>query len=264
MRSSNKSGSGGRAVVVMPVYKPVMSDHELVSFSQCLKVLGGYDICIVAPEKLDLGEYTKRGRIGQVRFDERYFRNVHGYNRLMLSPWFYESFSGYEYMLVYQLDCFVFRDELDQWCEAGFDYIGAPWIDCDFDDWLRRKKRSYPSDIRLFHRLTRFRYMRSVGNGGFSLRKTGAMVRNLRLLSLRSRYYKGNEDQFISHYLGALNPFFKVPDTDTALRFSFDYKPALAFEMNGSRLPFGCHAWSRKDSNLYEDNLRFWQPHILG
>lgn len=263
MGSSRHNGGKGKVVVVIPVYKPVMSDHELVSFTQCLKVLGGYDICIAAPESLDLSDYLKRGRVGHVGFAEDYFSNIHGYNKLMLSPWFYERFAGYEYMLVYQLDCYVFRDELLQWCDSGFDYIGAPWIDCDFEDWVKWKRRSYPSDIRLFHRLTRFRHMGSVGNGGLSLRNVRSMIRNLRLLKLRVRYYNGNEDLFISHYLGGLNPYFKIPDFHTALRFSFDHRPSKAFEMNGRRLPFGCHAWSRSDKNLYDDNLEFWRPHIL-
>ena len=36
-------------------------------------------------------------------------------------------------MLIYQLDAFVFQDDLAYWCQQNYDYIGAPWLrDRDF------------------------------------------------------------------------------------------------------------------------------------
>ena len=35
-------------------------------------------------------------------------------------------FLEYQYMLIYQLDAFVFEDKLDYFCELGYDYIGIP------------------------------------------------------------------------------------------------------------------------------------------
>lgn len=51
-----------------------------------------------------------------------------GYNRLMLSEDLYSAFSNYEYILICQSDAYIFRDELKEWCEAGYDYVGAPWL----------------------------------------------------------------------------------------------------------------------------------------
>ena len=31
-------------------------------------------------------------------------------------------------MLIYQLDAYVFKDELLNWANKGYDYIGAPWL----------------------------------------------------------------------------------------------------------------------------------------
>ena len=28
-------------------------------------------------------------------------------------------------MLIYQLDCYLFEDKIDEWCNKGYDYIGA-------------------------------------------------------------------------------------------------------------------------------------------
>jgi hypothetical protein len=32
--------------------------------------------------------------------------------------------------------------------------------------------------------------------------------------------------------------------------------PRLCFELNGRKLPFGCHAWQRYDRG-------FWEPYLL-
>lgn len=44
----------------------------------------------------------------------------------MLEADFYRRFGKYKYMLIYQLDAFVFSDKLLDFCEMGYDYIGAP------------------------------------------------------------------------------------------------------------------------------------------
>ena len=67
-----------------------------------------------------------------VGFDDRFFRNPVTYSRLLTMAGFYECFKRYEYMLVAQLDAWVFSDRLDFWCGKGYDYIGAPWCHmCD-------------------------------------------------------------------------------------------------------------------------------------
>ena len=101
-----------------------------------------------------------------------------------------------------------------------------------------------------------------VGNGGFSLRKTEAMIINTTLFSFRGRDWKSNEDSFFAHYVATFNKFFRVPDVSTALRFSFDINPAKAFSMNGNQLPFGCHGFSRSDSPNYTHNKEFWDTII--
>ena len=51
-------------------------------------------------------------------------------------------------------------------------------------------------------------------------------------------------------------PEFKVASLEQGLRFAFEASPRTCFEMNGGRLPFGCHAWGRYDRE-------FWTPHLL-
>ena len=79
-----------------------------------------------------------------------------------------------EYILIYQLDAFVFKDELKEWCQKGYDYIGAPWIaTIENTIWLKyfnivaRKFRSKNKN-------NREQIFFKVGNGGFSLRRTSS------------------------------------------------------------------------------------------
>src|SRR5690606_29769773 len=114
--------------VVIPIYKSELTDSELKSFKQCLDVLGNHPLMLVAPTGLDTSTYeTLAGRNLQCTyFNKRYFTSVRGYSELLLSKKFYCHFEAYEYILIYQLDAWVFQDDLSHWCKLDYDYIGAP------------------------------------------------------------------------------------------------------------------------------------------
>lgn len=238
-----------------------MTELESHSFLQCLKVLSAYDIYLVAPIGLDLSSYTVNSTIKAKRFDPSYFSGIAGYNRLMLSNFFYNSFIDYDYILIYQLDSWVFKDELSYWCKLGYDYVGAPWIDIDVYRWLHIKNL-YPTELKVVHRIGNGRFLSKVGNGGFSLRKVKSMMYNLNLFSYRSKTWRAYEDSFFCHYVSTFNIFFRTPSLNKALKFSFDANPASAYEANNFELPFGCHAFNRSDPPFYGNNVLFWKDHI--
>ncbi|MBO7213161.1 MAG: hypothetical protein J6U99_01215, partial [Rikenellaceae bacterium] len=110
-----------RVVVVIPTYRNELSEWEKLSLEQCVKVLSkNHHIKIVAPEGIDSHGLQVE------RFDSKFFDGLAGYNKLMLAAEFYDRFSDYDYILIYQLDGWVFRDRLNEWCSQGWDYIGAP------------------------------------------------------------------------------------------------------------------------------------------
>lgn len=128
LRKNNK------VAVVLPVYKTEMDMSEQASFEQCLKVLGGYDIFLVTHAQLNTDFYEKIARkqgtkLSYAYFDKAFFRNIRGYNSLMLSIDFYRQFERYSHILIHQLDAFVFRDELPYWTSLPYDYVGAPWFE---------------------------------------------------------------------------------------------------------------------------------------
>lgn len=221
--------------VVVPVYKQVLSELEIISYIQLLNILGEFDIVVIAPQGLKLSSEVVRKNIKVEYFPAEFFLNVDAYSSLMLSGCFYERFLHYQYILIYQLDAFVFGNELMNFCRLGYDYIGAPWISgfCEYTN-LKRK-------------------VLYVGNGGFSLRRVKACIdvldRNQNLLKI---YQGRNEDAFFS---ACDSERFRVAPKETALTFSFEREVRACFEENHRTLPFGCHAWERYD-------FEFWKEYI--
>jgi len=65
-----------------------------------------------------------------------------------------------------------------------------------------------------------------------------------------------NNDVFWSDRAVRFLPEFKVASFEEGLRFAFEAAPRTCFEMNGRKMPFGCHAWARYDRS-------FWEPFLL-
>jgi hypothetical protein len=253
--------------VVIPVYKKRLSAYEKISLQQCCRVLHRYDIVLAKPHSLDLCNYSTGNKYLHVEnFEDAYFASLKGYNQLMLDPLFYERFLKYKFILIYQLDAFVFRDELEYWCSRRYDYVGAPWI-------VPRKSftKHIKSNIRkVWHHLsnkkvegsnvpTRVQFYNTVGNGGFSLRRVKKFHRLAGLeRTLINHYIENshhnhfNEDAFWSLEVNRRWRRLRIPAYKTALRFSIEEFPAYALQLNHNRLPFGCHAW-----NLF---VPFWLP----
>ncbi len=222
-----------RAAIMIPIYKPRRADltwYEKISLERCIEVLGRYPLVFVAPEGRTFDYLPTEIDYTVETFDERYFGSLYSYNALMLSPKFYERFSNYEYILIYQLDAFVFSDRLEEFCRLGYDYIGAPW----------------PVGIGIKGTL----YL-SVGNGGFCLRRVQACID---LLKNHSDFLKSTQmpEDAIFSYLGRMNPDeFKVAPLRTASEFSFEILPERYYRKNGNKLPFGCHGYHRYGLNFY-------------
>lgn len=277
-------------IITIPIYKDP-SKVEEASYRQCLKILGSHDICLLTFKELDTSIYERIADEYNVKvkfefFDRMFFTSVSGYNDLCMSVDFYERFSIYEFLLIYQLDAWVFRDELDYWCEKNYDYIGAP----------------------IFYAYNGKKFTQKfcgIGNGGFTLRKISHCIKMLRsdqhkpfikplpLIELYYNYFL-YADKFkplkkklraIPTVLGKMFGFYNtlhyyisqhvnedmllgswsdkswgnhsyLPDFTEASRFSFELNPAYLYERNGNKLPFGCHAFMKWE---YDS---FWSKHI--
>ena len=265
-----------KVVILIPVYKEILNEFEQKSLNQCVKVLGNYTIYFIKPNHLDISVYDKyihnKIKLQSESFSDSFFYNINGYNKLMLSYNFYERFKQYEFMLIYQLDAYVFSDKLLEWCNKNYDYVGSPIVGEFYEN--------------------EFSYNFRVGNGGFSLRKIDTFIRAFehkkRLLSSKElimRYnvlkkplkriplfflmfigwrnsfsyhikkWKYNEDDFWSSFLDNTTYSLKKPSFQESFEFAFERFPSNLFQITG-KLPFGCHAWEKYE---YET---FWRNYI--
>lgn len=266
-----------KVVVVIPIHKPDPTKNELASLAQCYKILGSHPIRIVAPEGLDTNAYTKVVPDAEFVFiDKVWLSSIVQYNKLKISLYFYNLFKDYEYLLTYELDAWVFRDELLYWCDKGYDYIGAPW----FEDWCDGSSKEFLSG----------------GNSGFSLRKVSSIrkiiKRRIRLAKIRevldtpanfkpiikfriyfykvimkvkdrnnvvyllSQWERSTEDYLWSYLVPNAFTDFTIASPQVCLMFSFEVQPGYLFQLNNHQLPFGCHAWEKFD-------IGFWYNYIL-
>jgi hypothetical protein len=271
-RSMNQKRSRVAIVVPAPV-NPGLTEGEEISLRHLRHFLGSYDRYMLLPR----GKRSPLPGFRPISFDaERYFGTMAAHTRLMLSREFYKAFERYEFILIHHLDALVLSDGLEEWCAAGYDFIGAPW--------LQNPAPPYNG-------------FSGVGNGGFSLRKVASFLRVFdsrirrlhpdeywrryhakksplqQALNLPKKYakylvryngidwdlnrFRHYEDKFWSKRGSHYDPTFKVAPVEVALRFAFECAPRYCFEQNGHELPFGCHAWERYDR-------AFWEPYLLG
>ncbi|MCX2575926.1 DUF5672 family protein [Pedobacter sandarakinus] len=242
--------------IVIPIYKAHPEDEELHALAQCFKILKKHEIIFVGPDGLNTMIYSNLAKENNIRFRFlsfacKYFDDLSGYNQLMLSPHFYETFLSYKFILIYQLDAFVFSDELEYWCNQNYDFIGAPQL-------LHANQKGEMQFLKTYSRIAKIfnHTVRNVGNGGFSLRKTHScylLVKHLR--KQVERWNKNNEDGFFKYWGNILYPIFRLPKDETAMKFSIEMAPSTSVAKLNGKLPFGCHAYQKYD-------WHFWEPFI--
>lgn len=259
-KMDNNMNKEKTVIIVTFVWREMLS-MEKMAFECALSRLGHYPFAVVHPINYSI-DYIKQRYpyVIDIPMGDDNFLSVDTYNEMMLSPEFYFQFKSYDFMLVYQLDAFVFRDELDYWVRQDYDYIGAPWLPSD-----NLYQRTIGELIIRLRKLLPFKHNQishankyfEVGNGGFSLRKISKMIEILeRHRALLSKLPKGSrarqEDIVISIVLRK-KCHLKIPKWETAARFSFCDNPHRCFRVTKGTLPFGCHAW---DTSNWEN---FWR-----
>lgn len=212
--------------IVIPIYHIKLTSNEMISLLQCKKILNKYPICIIKPANMVLQIEEIQG-MEIKEFDEVWFQSIQSYSLLMLAEQFYQQFCDCEYILIYQLDAFVFRDELQAFCSLGYDYIGAPWLYGSF---------AYMDGMGKYY---------YVGNGGLSLRKVKSCLEVLKEFQMKDIV---NEDIF---WASREEKNFRIAPIDIALQFAFETNVKVCFEKNQRKLPFGCHAWQKYDFSFY-------------
>lgn len=231
------------ACVVIPIHKRNLSLNEKLSLKIVSIKLSEYKRYLVVPNGLDTSEYQKVDpQIEIVAFEPHFFKNERSYNLLCRKPIFYYSFKKFDYMLIYQLDCFIFSNALHEWLNLNIDYIGPAWVEMN---WAKKRIKIK----KIIERSNR------VGNGGFSIRRISKFYSMSKIMQFFSTYAIFHEDVLWSNIAPIFYRKMKIAKFTDALRFGFEENPKLCFKLNNHKLPFGCHAWEKHDK-------KFWIPLI--
>lgn len=226
-----------KVAVVIPRYKVQLSLSEKLSLQQAKDVLGRFPIIFMAPQKIR--QTLDKAQEAAEYFSDEDFADRFAYSKLLLKPEFYERFTEYEYILIYQLDAFVFSDQLEYFCSLGYDYIGAPM-----------PRYIWP-------------HTGIVGNGGFSLRKIMGCLKITKAkdyiykISGKKYEFEEAEDKFFGYCGRKADVQFSVPNIKIANSFAVEFNVAHCYDrLSRDNLPFGCHGWSKSH------HFTLWKPYI--
>ncbi len=260
-------------IILIIAHKAELTDTEAASLKQCYRILGNYHIKLICPTGLDTSVYHAINPKADVVFiDPKWQSTYKMFNELKKDRLLYDMFREYRYLLFYELDAWIFSDQLEYWCNTGYDYVGAPW----FKGW---------------HNAIPSMEIIGVGNGGLSLRNIKTHLRILKRISILKRIrtfwfrsklqliigfgivlrlpfwsFKSqqpmqlnqlfsppdcNEDYFWCFHVGRIFKDYRLASVKDAIRFSFEVNPSYLYELNNSELPFGCHAWKKYEPEFW-------------
>jgi hypothetical protein len=242
--------------IVTPHQGPPFNDVALISFRRSAEVLAGHRWIFAVPHGTDMAPFREIAPHAEARFfPAEYFSSKRSAQWFYMHPDLFDSFADFDYLLIHQLDVYVFEDRLAEWvarAEANdWDYIGAPWFG---HQWLRFAR--HPLARLPWHWFLR----ESVGSGGFSLRKVStcraASRKDAGLIRRFLRHFVP-EDIYWCQLAQWLGTRFRRPSPEIAASFAFETECERCFAMNDGSLPFAVHGWNRHD-------WEFWRNRIPG
>ena len=265
-----------RLCVVIPVHKSTLTLDEERSIKACMRHLNGYDCYLVHPEGMKVVSFLKvfPGLLLKP-VSPPWLASVQGYNRMKLSLAFYDLFEQYTHLLTYELDAYIFHTNFQIANIFSFDFIGAPlfkgYLQAPADapfikgcnsgfsvrnikscrhvlgslDKYRNHWKFYKKVLSRFPRLSY--QLNRITQGKFEVFICG-------MLGFHFENEHINEDLAWSQVIPRLFSHFKVADSLSALKFSFEHNPERLMTLNGDELPIGCHAW-RKYVNFWGEYL---------
>ena len=236
-------------VVAVPIYKKTFSHDEEMCVRKYASVFSEEKLIFICPDSLDRSYYLDRFPAFEYEpFQDRFFKGIKGYNRLMLSESFYERFDKFDYILIAQPDAVIWRDEnmLSHFMDKGFDYYGAPWIP-ERRIWEWTWVRDTDGKHGVIECAKKKDHGIVMGNGGFSLRKIKPCIKLIHEHRWRKIYWfiKRNEDIFFGLLgrRGNNRCDFKLADIETGKAFALEYD--LKDYVEKGEVPFGVHGWNK-------------------
>lgn len=268
--------SNTKLCVIIPVHKPLPCVYELISLTAAKIHLNSYNCYLVYPLGMDASTYTNAFPALKLQaVNPAWLSSVEQYNKLKLSRYFYGLFLGYEYMLTYELDAYIFHSDFESFGAFKFDFIGAPF----FEGYWEAKAGTYlvkgcnsgfsvrniQSCIKILNSMDKFKtrwfFYKLVLSHSSKLRVWLNRITGYKYdiyvtgkFGFQFAGFHLNEDVIWSEVVPVMFPNFKVADPMSALKFSFEYNLTDSLRLNRDELPLGCHAWPK--------HLDFWAQYI--
>lgn len=141
--------------VVIINHTPQLSEEQEKNVDSCfLNAPPDADFYVLLPRNIDGDYYRWRYPEAKVLYLEGWLSSHEAYNSLKTSAYFYLLFAGYEWILTFEPDAFLYVPNLNSYITQSYDYWGAPWV--------KLQEQCY-------------RWV-GVGNSGFSLRRTSVFL----------------------------------------------------------------------------------------
>lgn len=211
------TGNRKKCIIAFITHKEELEGLEEKAFIQCLKIFSPKrDIKLLLPEHISKDYYNgfqEKYLFEIIELDDIWFKDYQQYNSMCTKEWFYKLFEGYEYMMIYHTDSWVYEDRLDEFIELGYDWYGAPWPHIG----------------------------NNVGNGGFCLRKISKMIEFVKKHDFEeTKYhpiYQYEDIWFILKYKGEIISC----DFSNACNFSIEQPPSSFYLQQIKTYPMGFH-----------------------
>ena len=151
-----------KIAIIVPIYKPdidIVTEYSITTLFNVLSTKNR-DVFFVSSRDMSKENYINLANkltenyVYWIDENPEYFKSKETYSKMLMSYDFWKRFEAYEYVLIYQTDCLLLKDNLDTWASFGYDYIGAPILGTG-SDW---------------------KHIPCVGNGGLSLRKVSTFL----------------------------------------------------------------------------------------
>ena len=236
----NSESSNKECIFGIPIYKSDLSTTEKASLTQLCKIIQNkFEICLICPEDLNLREYVDIADKYSVKLStlfcaKQYFMGTASYSYMCETADFYKCFSEYKYLFIYQLDGWIFEDDVQKYLDLDVDYIGSPWnggsfnLSCD-----------------------------TIGNGGVSLRKVQKFIDVCNSFTPEDyeKDWVKTEDLFFCKTMKA-KANFKLPTVQAGSNFSLcGLWGRFMTKYNDGKLPMCLHGWHR-------DYSSYWKKYI--
>jgi hypothetical protein len=241
--------------IVIPIYKEHPDPIEVLSLFRLNSIIGnkGYNVFFITHKDLNIDDYLHFYQNVKIEyFDKYFFQNTSTYSQLCFNYDFYNRFSEFDQLFIYQTDCYLVYDDFQNFANLDYDYIGSPIFSTDCG-WPTLITDENGNEI----------YKPVVGNGGFSSRKIETFKY---LTEPNGNFWKhaGLTDEIIKtlqyedlFICVELPKYFElnVCPLNEAFKFGWDMSVDVIYNFwKIKEFPMCIHAWDK--------NIRFWKNHF--